>query len=115
MLRRRTVFLTSVASVMLTKIPLVPAAKIEAKVPWPSIVIDLLMVTVPKPPGSRASISPSLAVFEIAPANVLQGAVRLHGLVSLPTPDTHVLVACACAKEERVMMNTTHVRTLRVV
>jgi hypothetical protein len=33
----------------------------------------------------------------MAPAKVLQGAVRLHGLASLPTPDTHVRVACADA------------------
>jgi len=36
----------------------------------------------------------------IAPANVLQGAVRLHGLASSPTPETHVRVACACASRE---------------
>jgi hypothetical protein len=49
------------------------------------IVIDLVIVTPPKPPGSRTLISPPEAVFEIAPANVLQGAVRLHGLASSPT------------------------------
>src|SRR5205085_6702669 len=27
----------------------------------------------------------------------LQGAVRLHGLASSPTPETQVRVACACA------------------
>jgi hypothetical protein len=35
--------------------------------------------------------------LEIAPAKVLQGAVRLHGSASLPTPDTHVRVAWALA------------------
>jgi hypothetical protein len=44
-------------------------------------------------------ISPPAAVFEIAPAKVLQGAVRLQGLASSPTPDTQVLVACACAND----------------
>jgi hypothetical protein len=34
----------------------------------PLIVIDLVIVTAPKPPGSSVLISPSLAVFEIAPA-----------------------------------------------
>ena len=63
----------------------------------PSIVIALVIVTAPKPPGSSVSISPPAAVFEIAPAKVLQGAVRLHGLTSSPTPDTHVRVACAAA------------------
>src|SRR4051812_35701221 len=62
-----------------------------------SIVIDLVIVTAPNPPGSRQSISPPAAVLEMAPAKVLQGAVRLHGLASSPTPDTQVRVACACA------------------
>src|SRR5437773_2659337 len=62
------------------------------------IVIDFVMVTPPKPPGSSTLISPPVAVFEIAPANVLHGAVRLHGLTSSPTPETHVRVACALAK-----------------
>src|SRR5580704_1539866 len=33
----------------------------------------------------------------MAPAKVLHGAVRLHGLASSPTPETQVRVACACA------------------
>src|SRR4029077_7487571 len=63
------------------------------------MVIDLVMVTAPKPPGSRTLISPPGAVFEMAPANVLHGAVRLHGLASSPTPETQVRVACAWASE----------------
>jgi hypothetical protein len=59
------------------------------------MVIDLVIVTAPNPPGSRQLISPPAAVFEIAPAKVLQGAVRLQGLTSSPTPETHVRVACA--------------------
>src|SRR3954464_253153 len=59
------------------------------------MVSDFPIVTPPKPPGSRQLISPPLAVFEIAPANVLHGAVRLHGLASSPTPDTQVRVAWA--------------------
>src|SRR5882672_1236776 len=55
------------------------------------------MVNAPKPPGSKASISPPAKVLEIAPAKVLQGAVRLHGLASLPRPETHVRVAWALA------------------
>src|SRR5215471_2707949 len=43
---------------------------------------------------------PPGAVFEIAPAKVLHGAVRLHGLASSPTPETHVRVAWACAGTE---------------
>src|SRR4051812_48558068 len=60
---------------------------------------DLLIVTAPKPPGSRQLISPPAAVFEMAPAHVLHGAVRLHGLTSSPVPDTHVRVACARASD----------------
>src|SRR6266702_4613081 len=59
------------------------------------MVIDFVMVTAPKPPGSMQLISPFTAVFEIAPAKVLHGAVRLHGLASSPTPDVQVRVACA--------------------
>src|SRR3989442_10432633 len=79
---------------MLTMIPVVPLARIEV-MQQPSSVIDLVIVTAPKPPGSSASISPPMNVLEMAPAKVLQGAVRLHGLASSPTPDTHVRVAWA--------------------
>ncbi len=36
---------------------------------------------------------PSALVFEIAPAKVLQGAVRRQGLASPPNPDTRFLIA----------------------
>ena len=80
----------------------------------PSIVIDLVMVMVPKPPSSRQSISPLMEVFEIAPAKVLQGAVRLHGFRSSPTPETQVRVA-ACASDESARTKRAHVRALMVV
>src|ERR1700730_18487500 len=96
MLRRRTVFFTSVPEVMLTIIAVVPAPRIET-MQQPSMVIDLVIVTAPNPAGSRASISPSVAVLEIAPAKVLHGAVRLQGLASSPTPEAHVLVGWAWA------------------
>src|SRR5438045_6614560 len=98
--RRITLIVFGVAVARsLTFTPLVPAARIEPNVPVQSMVIDLVIVTVPKPPGSRQLISPPAAVFEMAPAKVLQGAVRLHGLTSSPTPETQVRVACACAGE----------------
>src|SRR5437763_16523864 len=81
----------------LTFTPLTPDASIDPNVPPQSMVIDLVIVTVPKPPGSRQLISPPAAVFEMAPAKVLQGAVRLHGLTSSPTPETQERVACARA------------------
>src|SRR5262245_50263431 len=75
--------------------PLVPETSTLDSPEYPSMVIDLVIVTPPYPAGSSASISPAAAVFEIAPANVLHGAVRLHGLASSPTPETQVRVACA--------------------
>src|SRR5262245_4139774 len=80
-----------------TLIPFTPVTSTPACALRPSIVIDLVIVTPPNPPGSSTSISPPAAVFEIAPANVLHGAVRLHGLASSPTPETQVRVACALA------------------
>src|SRR5262249_20153000 len=77
--------------------PLVPDTSTPASKPSELIVIDLVMVTAAKPLGSSTLISPAGAVFEIAPAKVLHGAVRLHGLASSPTPETQVRVACACA------------------
>src|SRR3954467_2897345 len=76
---------------------LVPDTRTPASKPSEEMVIDLVIVTPPNPPGSRASISPPAAVLEMAPANVLQGAVRLHGLASSPTPETQVRVAWAWA------------------
>src|SRR5687767_3047185 len=102
MLRRITVSFTPA----LTITPVVNDDKMEPPIPPPSMVIDLVMVTAPKPPGSSTEISPPAAVFEIAPAKVLQGAVRLHGLTSSPTPETQVRVACACANELQVKQTT---------
>src|SRR6476661_4531803 len=95
MLSPRSVTTPLVALIM---IPGTPALRMPPTVVGlPSMVMDLVMVTAPKPAGSRASISPLVAVFEMAPAKVLQGAVRLHGLASSPTPDTQVRDACAFA------------------
>src|SRR5216683_814031 len=78
-------------------IALVPETRIDPKVALQLSVIDLVMVMAPNPPGSRQSISPATAVLEIAPAKVLQGAVRLHGFASSPTPETQVRLAWALA------------------
>src|ERR1044072_458645 len=84
---------SAVALLMVT--PVVRDARTPPTTPTHRIVMDLPMVTAPKPAESRQLISPKVAVFEIAPAKVLHGAVRLHGLTSLPTPDTQVRVAWA--------------------
>src|SRR5438552_445839 len=95
MCRRVTTIVPGVpVALSLTLTPFVPAARIPA-MQQASMVIDLVIVTAPKPPGSSASISPPAAVLEIAPAKVLHGAVRLQGLASSPTPDTQVRVAWA--------------------
>src|SRR5260221_3263204 len=62
----------------LTLMPLVNAARTEPNVAPQSIVIDLVIVIASKPPGSMQLISPPATVLEIAPANVLHGAVQLH-------------------------------------
>jgi hypothetical protein len=55
----------------------------------------LLEVAIPAPAKLDIPLRIHLtsAVFEIAPAQVLHGAVRLQGLASSPVPDTHVRVA----------------------
>src|ERR1700761_1972220 len=63
-----------------------------------TIAIDLVIVNWPKPAESRQLISPPAAVLGSAPAKVLHGAVRLHGAVSSPMPDTQVRKACAEAE-----------------
>ena len=42
----------------------------------------------------------------MAPAKVLHGAVRLHGLASLPTPETQVRETSACAGSARQAART---------
>src|SRR5688572_173089 len=81
----------------LTTMPLVPETSTPAVPASQEMVMALVIVTPPNPPGSRQLISPPAAVLEIAPAKVLQGAVRLHGLTSSPTPETQVRVAWAWA------------------
>src|SRR5262249_49839671 len=109
--RRRTERVGSFAPTgMLTVTPIVPLARIDPYVPVQSIVMDLVMVTVPKPPGSRQLISPLMNVLLMAPAKVLQGAVRLQGSASLPTPDTKVRVAWALAGPADKVSTTTVAR-----
>jgi hypothetical protein len=48
------------------------------------MLTDLLMVTGPKSPGSRTSISPPAGVWASAAAKVRQGDDRVHELESLP-------------------------------
>ena len=93
----RPLSVTSSPAGVLMMMPLVPETSTPASNPSELMVMGLVMVTPPNPPGSSTLISPLGAVFEIAPANVLHGAVRLQGLASSPTPDTQVRVACACA------------------
>src|SRR5882672_4173020 len=50
----------------------------------------------------------------MAPAKVLQGAVRLHGLTSSPTPDTQVRDACAWAMDAKANVKIAIANTLIV-
>src|ERR1700704_3109046 len=92
-------FKTTAPVPALTVTPVTLDDRMPPITPLQMMLIDLVMVTAPKPPESRQLISPRAAVFEIAPAKVLQGAVRLHGLASSPTPETQVRVAWAWAGE----------------
>src|SRR5580704_4484736 len=49
------------------------------------MLIALVIVTGPKSPGSRTSISPPAVVWASAAAKVRQGDDRVHGLESLPS------------------------------
>jgi len=96
-LRMRTLRKGSFAmpAAMLMIIPVVPLARIPAKISWQSMVMDLVIVTAPNAPESRQFICPLMKVLLMAPAKVAHGAVRLHGLASLTTPETQVRDACA--------------------
>jgi hypothetical protein len=50
----------------------------------------------------------------MAPAKVLHGAVRLQGLTSSPTPETHVRVACADAEKETTIETTATAKILKL-
>src|SRR5688572_295599 len=104
---------TSPSGALIIK-PVVPLDKTEPITPLPSMVIDLVIVSVPKPPGSRRLISPPAAVLLIAPARVLHGAVRLQGFTSSPTPETQVRVACPKQQEtvQKVIINKTGFRNV---
>ena len=73
-------------------IPPAALARIEPRSGLPSIVTAFVIVTAPKPPRSSVLMMPATAVLEIAPAKVLQGAVREQGSASSPTPETQVRV-----------------------
>jgi hypothetical protein len=87
--------LTLSVAAALTLMPFVKQPVMLPSLPSDTIEMDFVIVTAPNPPGSRTLISPLGAVFEMAPAKVLQGAVREHGFASSPTPDTQVRVAWA--------------------
>src|SRR5579864_473404 len=80
-----------------TTMPLVPDTSTLPSVCSQLIVIALLIVTAPKPPGSRQLISPPAVVWAMAPAKVRQGEERLHVLPSLPRPETQVREVWALA------------------
>jgi hypothetical protein len=70
-------------AMLLGVIPAVPAPSLAT-------VSAVVMVKGPKSPPSNTSISPPAEVLEYAPANVEHGDARVHGLASLPVPETQV-------------------------
>src|SRR5580704_15634411 len=66
--------------------PLVPGEVVVPAGPMFGLMmlIDLVIVTWPKSPGSRTSISPPARVWASAAAKLWQSDMRVHGLVSLP-------------------------------
>src|SRR3984957_4353146 len=87
--------ITSLAPALMT-MPLVPGegivpATLAPPTALPKMVIALVMVTGPKSPGSRTSISPPAVVCASAAAKGRHGDARLHGLESSPkAADTKV-------------------------
>ena len=71
-----------------------------------SMVIHLVKVTAPKPPGSNALIAPPGAVFEIAPAKVLQGAVRCR-----PRSGRTSVRGSSCVREHHLGYSSDLVKT----
>ena len=56
------------------------------------------------------------SVMSMAPAKVLQGAVRPHGKVpSPPAPSAHVRVGCACANADRAQMSEKRAKAFRLI
>src|SRR5579864_2473312 len=79
----------------LTVIALPLVTRMVATVPLATMEIALPIVTAPKSPESRTSISPPAAVCESAPEKVRHGALRVQALLSLPVADTQVWEARA--------------------
>src|SRR4029079_10007719 len=77
--------------------PETPLAVMSPSRPPPSRVIDLVTTTLPKLPRSSTDTPPPAVVLTTAPAKVLHGRVRLHGLASSPAADTQGRVARAGA------------------
>src|ERR1700693_2147428 len=79
-------WITALEPALMT-MPLVPGGVGVPPAPpaaLPKMVIDLVMVTGPESPGSRALISPPAGVCASAAAKVRQGEERVHGFESLP-------------------------------
>src|SRR5512139_1260664 len=59
--------------------------------------MDLVTVSVPKPPESTATTSPPARALACATSKVRQGSWALHGFASEPTTETKVRCASAHA------------------
>jgi hypothetical protein len=106
--------LTTPVAPALMVMPYVLEARMLASVPRASIVMERVMRSDPNPAGSNAPISPPVVVFENAPAKVLQGASRVHGFASSPTPETHVFMDCAFEGTLKTSTAVTPIRRMPV-
>src|SRR5260370_10175029 len=84
---------------------LTPVATIPANDSPPFMVRDLSIITTPKPPASRTSISPPGLVVVRGTAKVLHGLVRLQGLASSPTAETQVRFTVALIAQRGARKN----------
>src|SRR5262249_21197456 len=82
--------IASVAPAM-TVIPFNPPDTSTPASPTPSLMMlmPLVIVTAPYPPGSRTVISPAVSVLSCARWKVRHGVGRLQSLASLPADETN--------------------------
>src|SRR5207253_8105543 len=106
--------ITTSSEPALTTTTFVPLTRAPATNPPPSIVTDLVMGIVPKPPVSSTSISPPGFVLVIAPANVLHGVTRRQLFASSPKADMKVRFSCPTAVEKDANEKLTHKMILRL-
>src|SRR5690349_2342632 len=90
-------FTTSFAPALIVIPAPAPPVVIAPSTPMQLTVIARSIVNGPYPAEVSTTISPPALVWRMAATKVRHGAVRLHGLLSLPWPDTNVRLDNAAA------------------